>query len=105
MDLEAGGREGWDMVVESQVLDSRDALGDVPGKAGFEELDFNQAARVEASTGHASAAVSGSFGMVGGCLVVLKGEDIFFEMDDGLFMWSRMIALDWLSWNCTSPFL
>jgi hypothetical protein len=36
----------------------------VPGKGGFEELDFSHAARVAGSTGHTSAGVSQSFAIL-----------------------------------------
>jgi hypothetical protein len=79
------GSESSERVRESHVLESRDAglgAGDVPGKAGLEELDFSHAARVEASTGHASAGISDSFAIVVWLEAVFSVEDIYFSNDE-----------------------
>jgi hypothetical protein len=67
-----GGRGGegagfvWSMDLESQLLSllAGGASAVAPGKAGREELDFNHAARVAWSTGHASAEASASLAIL-----------------------------------------
>lgn len=52
----------WSILLESQLAAL--SVGDVPGKAGFEDLEFSHAERVSGSTGHTSGGASVSLVMI-----------------------------------------